>query len=501
MAADRLDLPPVRLLPEDELARYALAAPLLERAVRLARWSAPHVRVDAMGELTEADAERAVAELGLDVEPDGLADTLQAWGVAVDVGLVDLDIPEPAEDAVDEIEDLDDPAGLATPGEALEQLDSGDPREILDVWLSAVDGALADAAAPDLEALLGEMGDGDYGAQSLDWDSEEEAEFLGDALGNLYMFSAMEDGEGAPAVPLPVLAASMVVPDEMQDPSDAVLEQVTEVMLRLDDHFRLLAPTGLIEYEPVDDALIEEAEADNGTGTEPAAPVRDIDPAEVSRYGMVRLTPLGLYGVRTRMLEAGAQAPLAGDLADQPAAVLLEALFGYPDRAARSEADQWLAARKPLDAARELLQAARGVDPGGPARRLIAQQTLSLLGDEAEPAMREVLADRQLGGLARVWLAERAAKDVPPPDADMVFWLTIDTFAAQLDADDDPELLRELVTDLVARHDGFFAAAWRVDHPATADVLEAMGRLHPDRHIAKEARKAAFRARSAHAQG
>ena len=37
-----------------------------------------------------------------------------------------------------------------------------------------------------------------------------------------------------------------------------------------------------------------------------------------------------------------------------------------------------------------------------------------------------------------------------------------------------------------------------MDHPATADVLEAMGRLHPDKQVAKEARKAAFKARSQH---
>lgn len=46
------------------------------------------------------------------------------------------------------------------------------------------------------------------------------------------------------------------------------------------------------------------------------------------------------------------------------------------------------------------------------------------------------------------------------------------------------------------QHSGFFDAVWRVDHPATADVLEAMGRLHPDKKAAKEARKAAFKARS-----
>ncbi|TKA09752.1 hypothetical protein [Actinacidiphila oryziradicis] len=490
MAADRLDLPPVRLLPEDELARQALAAPLLQRAVLLARWAAPHVQVDAMGELAEADLRRAAAELGLEDEPDGLPDTAQAWGVAVDSGLVELEVDESAAEAAG----LDEPAGQAAPGEALTQLDGGRPQDVLEVWLAAVETALAEAASPDLEGLLDDLGpDGEVDQDATGWDPEEEAEFLDGALGNLYLFSALEENETG-TVPLPVLAASMVVPEEMEDPTDAVLEEVTEVMMRLDEHFRLLISTGLIDYEPVDEALIEEEDLEDD---EAATTMQQLDPDEVSRYGLVRLTPLGVYGVRARMIETGVHAPASGDLADQPATELLEALFDYPDHAARREADQWLAARKPADAARELLHAARGDDRNAPARRLVAQQTLSLLGGEAEGALREVLEDRQLGGLARVWLAERDATDVPPPDEEMVFWLTIDTLAAQLDADDDAELLEELVTDLVARHDGFFSTAWRVDHPATADVLEAMGRLHPDKQLAKEARKAAFKARSA----
>jgi hypothetical protein len=505
MAADRLDLPPVRLLPEDELARAALAAPLLARAARLAHWVAPYVQVDTMGELTEPDLRRAAAELGLDGEPDGLAETAQAWGVAIDAGLVGLDIeddPDP--------DDPDAPAGRAVPGEALAQLDGGQPQEILDVWLSAVETALAEAAAPDLEGLLDDLAlDGEGGpdeTDDADYDPEQEAEFLDGALANLYLFTALEENESG-SVPLPVLAASLVVPDEMEDPTDAVLEEVTDVMMRLDEHFRLLASTGLIDYEPVDEALIEEAqESEEPEGSEvsrqgagaPPVTAGELDPEEVSRYGLVRLTPLGLYGVRARMIEAGMSAPAAGDLADQPATVLLEALFAYPDRAARSEADQWLGNRKPADAARELLRAARGDDRDAPRRRLVAQQTLSLLGGEAEPAIREVLDDRELGGLARVWLTESGSADVPAPDQEMVFWLTVDTLAAQLDADaaDDEALLEELVSDLVSRHEGFFAMAWRVDHPATADVLEAMGRLHPDRAVAKEARKAAFKARS-----
>jgi hypothetical protein len=493
MSASPLVLPPVRLLPADDLARLALAVPLLDRALRLTRWAAPYRDVDAMGELTGDGLAAAAAELGLDGEEGGIGETAQAWGVAVDTGLLTLEIDEQA----GETTEAGEPAGRALPGETFGRIDKGDPREILDLWLSAAESALAEAASPDYESLRGVLDeDGDHlMLDELDWDPEEEAEFLDAALANLYALTAMGPGtESRPqggAVPLPVLAASLVVPEEMEQPSDAVLEEVTEVMMRLDDHFRLLAPTGLLDYQPVDEALIEEDGEPDATLAD-----EDLDPEEISRYGIVRLTPLGVHGMRERLTDAGALAPALGELATRPGYELLTALSGYPDHAAREEAELWLASREPDDAARELLAASRGEDEGAPSRRLMCQQSLALLGGEAEPALREVLDDRELGGLARVWLTERGAAAVPAPDSAMIFWLTVDTLAAQLAADDDPELLTELVRDLVARHDGFFDAAWRVEHPATADVLEAMGRLHPDRKAAKEARKAAFKARS-----
>lgn len=518
MSEGPLVLPPVRLLPVADLARLALAVPLLDRALRLTRWAAPERPVDAMGELLEDDLVLAAAELGLPVGEDeeGLAEAAQAWGVAVDTGLLVPEIEEEAEESTP----VGEVAGRAVPGEAYERITAGDPRDVLDIWLVAAESALAEAASPDFESLREVMDDGDRVLlDELDWDPEEEAEFLDSALANLYALMAMDDGTAAAgqqpgsepgaepdAVPLPVLAASLVVPDDMEQPSDAVLEEVTQVMMRLDDHFRLLASTGLLDYQPVDEALIEEAEEEDDE-EEPVRGARDaddeaggldadLDAEEISRYGMVRLTPLGVHGMRERLADAGAHAPAIGDLASGSGAELLAALTAYPDHAARAEAELWIAGRKSADAARELLAAARGDEADAPSRRLVCQQTLTLLGAEAEPALREVLDDRQLGGLARVWLTESGASDIPAPDADMVFWLTIDTLAAQLAADDAPELLADLVRDLVARHDGFFDAAWRVQHPATADVLEAMGRLHPDRKSAKDARKAAFKARS-----
>ncbi|MBD0709242.1 MULTISPECIES: hypothetical protein [unclassified Streptomyces] len=480
MSAEQPTLPPVRLRADAELAADALAAPLLARAVRLARWAGPDTRVDAGGELVDEQLPEAVELLGLAADEDGELSAGDAWRLAVDTGLVAV------ADGV-EAEDGDTP-GTAAPGENLALVTDGSPQDVLALWLEGFDAVFGDAIAPvidDFDALVGE--DGEIDVEALDWDPEAEAEFLEGVLGNLYLLTVSDAGPGEGPVPLPALAASMVVPDDMGEPTDDVLEQVSDAMMRLDEQFRLLEPIGLVEYQPVDEALMAEE------GEEPAPPVDDED---VTRYGMVRLTPLGLYGIRTRMLDAGVDAPAVGDLADQGADALLTGIADYPEAAVREETVAWLAGRDPLAAARELLGAARGADAGSPLRRLHCQQTLSLVGSEAEPAVREVLDDPELGGLARVWLAEHGAADVPAPPESMIFWLAIDTIAAQLDADGDLEELQELIEGLTGRHGSFFDAAWRVEHPATAEVLEAMGRLHGDKTQAKEARKAAFKARS-----
>ncbi|MGV9317162.1 hypothetical protein ACWDR0_34045 [Streptomyces sp. NPDC003691] len=476
MSQDRPTLPPVRLLSDAELARDALASPLLSRAVRLARWAGPATRVGAGGELADDLLPAAAAEIGLQPDEDGQAYASEAWRAAVDAGLV------AAEDPDDQTE-----YGTAGPGENLALIASGAPQDVLAVWLETLEAAHADAIAPlldDLADLVGEDGDIDYGA--LDWDPEGEAEFLDGVLGNLYLLTLSEGGSGEEPVPLPALAASMIVPDDMGEPTDDVLEQVSTAMMRLDDQFRLLEGVGLVEYQPVDEALMAEA-GDSGA---------ELDDEDVSRYGLVRLTPLGLYGIRARLLEAGVDAPVVGELAGKGADVLLDGLAHYPEAAARAETEHWLARHAPADATRELLAAARGADEGAPLRRLRCQQALTLVGPAGEPEVRAVLADPELGGLARVWLAERGASDVPPPTEALVFWLSIDTIAAQLDAGGELEDIQALLSELTGRHSGFVDAAWRVDHPATADVLDAMGRLHPEKRVAKEARKAAFRARS-----
>ncbi|WP_059009681.1 hypothetical protein [Streptomyces specialis] len=509
-------MPPVRLPAEAELARAALAAPLLARAASLARWAAPGTPVGAGGELLDAELKGAVTHLGLDEDEDGETLAADAWHFAVDTGLVSVS------------ENDDDSgggaatggeraAGTAGPGEELALLTGGGPGDVLDIWAAGVDAVLADAATPTFEEMLGDLAgldgavspDGEIDPDAIDldalaWDQEEAAGFLDAALGSLYLFAATDEaGQAASMVPLPMVAAASLVPEDMEELSAEALEELSDAVLRLDGQFRALAGTGLLEYRPVDESVLIDAGQDElaGDGEDVAAEPEDFDGDEedLTRYGLARLTPLGLWAVRRRMREAGLEVPVVGELAGRDAAALLSALPFRPEPAAHEEAELWLAGREPVGAARELLAAARGVDPEAPGRRFGCQLVLSLLDLTAEPAAREVLDDRELGGLARVWLAERGVADVPPPDEDMIFWLTVDTLAAQLlpfGAEEDAAELQELVSGLADQHSEFFDRAWRSDHPATADVLEAVGRVHPDKHLAKRARKAAFKARS-----
>ena len=155
MPEDRPTLPPVRLHSEAELARDALATPLLTRAVRLARWAGPDTRVGAGGELVDEQLPAAAEELGLGSDDDGPAYASEAWRTAVDTGLVE--VQDPADD--------DAEYGTATAGENLAVITSGGPQDILAIWLDALEVVHADAIAPVLDELtdaIAEDGEIDY---------------------------------------------------------------------------------------------------------------------------------------------------------------------------------------------------------------------------------------------------------------------------------------------------------------------------------------------------
>jgi len=425
---------------------------------------------------------------------------MRAWSLAVDLELVVIGEAGPGEGDGD----------VARPGPELDAVEAGDPTAVLEAWLGAADTVL-DTAVEAVAATSGpeewaaeHAGDGDDSDEeetepaSLTETAaaqEEAAELVDQALQVLYETTAFAE-QGAETVPLGVLAALLVVPDG-EEPSEEMLGDITAVMVALDPMLSDLAEVGLVEYHPIDPDLFEEPE--DGEVEAPVPPDAPVDDAEAARFGLVKLTPLGQYGVRKWLLEEGFEAPLIGEHAKGDAAELLHGVSEAVNVLPEEEIREWVRGRDPLPAARALLAAARGADTFGPLRRMLCQLALTELGAEAEPALREVLDDPELGGFCRAWLVERGADDVPEPNRTMALWTTVDTLAAQLlDTVLDTELLTELVGGLPLEPDpaAFLEELWRVEHASTVEVLEAIGEFHGDKQVAKEARKAAYKARS-----
>ncbi|MFJ4669546.1 hypothetical protein [Kitasatospora purpeofusca] len=488
-------VPPVRLPAEPELAALAKAVPMFDWALRLARWAAPHRAVDEFGDLTAPDRLPAARLLGLapeegDVPEEAVVEAMRAWSLACDLDLVEIGTTAAGEH-------------VAVPGPDLEPAEEGDPETVLELWLTAAGIVRELAVEADSQELEGED-DGDAEAEAdeeglgeVEDARDEAAELLDEALQVLYETTAFAE-PGTETVPLGVLAALLVVP-EGEEPSDELLGDITDVMVALDPMLADLSELGLLDYRPIDPELFDEEEGEEAAGAGAEGEPAELDEAESARFGLVRLTPLGQYGIRQWLLEDGYDAPLVGDLAKGDAAELLRGVSEAANVLPEEELKVWIEGREPVAAARELLEAARGTDAYAPMRRMLCHSALTLLGTPAEPAVREVLGDPELGGGAAAWLVALGAADVPAPDRATALWTVVDAFAAQLlDTGGDPDQLRELVAELPVTEEpaDYLGELWRVDHPYTADVLEAVGEMHPDRAVAKEARKAAFKARS-----
>ena len=127
----------------------------------------------------------------------------------------------------------------------------------------------------------------------------------------------------------------------------------------------------------------------------------------------------------------------------------------------------------------------------------------------AEPVWREVLDRIELRVYAKGALAALADGDpgvawlpgLEPDDHDLA-WMITDALAAEGwdDPDDvvghEPEALTRRLSEAVpaGQELAVFELMARVPHPDAADVLTVIGKHHPDKKIAKLARKSAYKA-------
>lgn len=209
----------------------------------------------------------------------------------------------------------------------------------------------------------------------------------------------------------------------------------------------------------------------------------------------VGLSPLGVWGVHRRLLAQGWHVPVLGAAEQGGAVGLLTVLASCDAEDGESRISTWLGGRSPQAAAAELIAAAADGTPG---LRGAAFAVLDRIGEAAAGEVRAALAEPLLRAHAAVWLHEHGEDaDLGPADR---AWLLVDLGAGLLEEADPRDVVAELLPDVAADAQAdIVAGLWQVSHPAVIDLLTTLSDHHPDPRVARAARKAAFKARSADA--
>jgi hypothetical protein len=432
---------PVRLPERGELAALARRAPLMAQLRKLAWWLGAGRAVTEDEELASGDAAEAAAELGIDV-----ARLPYLWWMALDAVFIDLD-----EDQTN-----------AIPGESAHAWDEGDSGEVLDIWEMVFALVIGDT----LEA-----------AAALDPDRSGELDFSGHGAAlAVTLFLARPDG-------LLVAEVSEVIRTSATDelpPAEA--EEVWQSWVREHgDPARLLLDL-MAEHH-----AIQIADTEDGP--------------------VARLTPLGLAAVREQLVGSGVEIPLLPDAEHMTAAQLISMSASASEEEFTAETRAWLSYRTAETAARELLDVAAVSDPAS--RILAVGVVVTEIGALAEPVWREALGRIELRAYAKGALAapsdgDLAVASLPglEPDDDDLAWMITDALAAEGwddlgdDASRGPDALTRRLAEAVpaGQELAVFELMARVPHPDAADVLTAIGKHHPDKKIAKLARKSAYKA-------
>jgi hypothetical protein len=436
-------LPPMRLPAPAELAGMARGAPLIGQLRALAAWLGTGRPVTENAELAGGDAAEAAATLGLGT-PTARLDYL--WRLALDAGFIELDEDETH----------------AVPGEVAQAWQDGDDDEVLDIWemvFALVMGTLEIVA-------------------SLDPRRSSELDFFGQGAALAVMlFLARSDGLPVAEVGEAIRSAAV---DELA-PARAAKTWQSWVRAHGD-------PARLLLDQMVAVGAVRISDGEDGD--------------------LARLTPLGLAAIRTQFADSEVEVPLLPPAEEMTAADLIAMAAGAAEEEFQAETAAWLAYRTKESAARELLSVAAESDP---ASRVLAVAVVTGLGAPAEPAWRDVLGQMELRGYAKATLATLAGGDpamamssgLELADDDLA-WVFTDALVADGwdDVDDDveyePAALAKRLGEMIpaGREPAAFEMMARAPHPDAASVLTVIGRHHPDKKIAKAARKSAYKAAS-----
>ncbi len=210
--------------------------------------------------------------------------------------------------------------------------------------------------------------------------------------------------------------------------------------------------------------------------------------------GTVRLTPLGLWAVQ-RLASRITIAPVVGALRSSSAPELLRAAADLPEDIADAEIDAWIE-HHGHHSAGELCAAIRDVDETG---RGLAFRALLHIGIEAADAVATLGDDPEFASFVTVWRVDTLAASAEEMDrsGDPEGWVRLLHTVVELWGPQAAVAAWAVPAAGAPGIEAMLNIAWRVKGQRTDDVLAAIGGHHPDKHIAKAARKAMFKHRSA----
>jgi hypothetical protein len=434
-------LPALRLPAPAELAALARKSALLAEVVRLVEWVGPGRTTDEDGELTAADTIAAATQLG--IGPAGPAAVTTMYDLPELVHLWDLAL---AAGFLDEDDDT-----MVTAGQSARLWHGGTDAEALAIWSEALTFLMAESLEVDAE---------------IDEERGDDLDFY-DAGTGLVVLLFLARGEGLPVAGADELICEGATDGLAADEAAAAWAAWTQA------HG---APGGVLLRRLAELGAVSLDDEEEG----PAA----------------RLTPLGSWAVREQFIASGVDVPLLPPPAEMTAADLVAAAEGTSEDEFAAEAQAWLALRDPGAAAGELLDLGA---VAGPVERMTATSVVRRLGAAAEPRWRAALDVPALRPYAKMALAETGGGPSPElePHPGDIAWLVIDMLAAIAEEFEPGELAEQLADALPAgAEEEMFDAMSRLPHPDAAAVLTLIGQQHPDKKLAKTARRFAYKAAS-----
>lgn len=441
----------VALQPEEFLVFDAAHSPLMADALNLALWTAPTTPVtpESMPEL--AMAREAIEDLGLWPHELTCEDSRILWLQSLRSVSEAPQLAIPWRAAV-HLNLIDASVGQARPSRELEEyLD--DPARIMHWWVGLLSWAV-DESDKVLTTVVPEA--------------------AGPRLVSRVLYRLYEALDGSHLC-LDDLVTDGLACTEHAD--DLTRQHAQEALLPL---LQWLSETGALDvHRPDPDAW--DSRGRGGSRTE--------------HTHLVRLSPLGRFGVRHLLLAEGVPAPLIEEYAAVSAEAFLDSLSGFSHEGRLVAVDTWMSARTPAVALRQIGPAVES--PGMALRRVHAARALDTVSSELLERLRMFTRTAPDPAAAMAGHVLLVSGTLAADQHDKVLreqgaWAAVDLVAATA-LEGEVELARALAdpgTDVLVLNlrrliPDFVASG----HPAAAAALQALADHHPDRPTADLARR------------